>query len=194
MHGVVLQTSGATPLYIASQKGHVECVRTLLDGGAAINQAEVGCTTWSAEYCGGCVCVEMCGRHCACECILLGALVWNPVECVGEEWWCQCGCSSDLIIGCSSHVVGAVLCARCGVTVGWLDTAAHCHQERARGVRAGAGGQGRGYQPGDGGLHNLDDRVLRGLCVCAGMYRLHCACECSLCGALGWHAVVGAGE
>ncbi len=39
----VLQTDGATPLYIASQIGHVECMRALLDGGAAINQAMVGC-------------------------------------------------------------------------------------------------------------------------------------------------------
>jgi ankyrin repeat protein len=39
---VVLQTTGTTPLFIASQKGHVECVRALLDGGAAIDQARVG--------------------------------------------------------------------------------------------------------------------------------------------------------
>jgi hypothetical protein len=39
----VLQTSGATPLFIASQKGHVECLRTLLSEGAGINQAMVGC-------------------------------------------------------------------------------------------------------------------------------------------------------
>ncbi len=39
----VLQTDGLTPLYIASGKGHVESVRALLDGGAAINQAMVGC-------------------------------------------------------------------------------------------------------------------------------------------------------
>ncbi len=38
----VLQAIGSTPLYIASQNGHVECVRALLDGGAAINQARVG--------------------------------------------------------------------------------------------------------------------------------------------------------
>ncbi len=39
----VLQTTGATPLYIASQSGHVECVRALMDGGAAIDQATVRC-------------------------------------------------------------------------------------------------------------------------------------------------------
>ena len=44
------QTIGATPLLIASQEGHVECVRALLDGGAAINQATVGsscCKCWT---------------------------------------------------------------------------------------------------------------------------------------------------
>jgi hypothetical protein len=38
----VLQTDGATPLFIACQEGKVECVRALLGGGAAINQAKVG--------------------------------------------------------------------------------------------------------------------------------------------------------
>jgi hypothetical protein len=42
---VVWQTDGFTPLGIASQEGHVECVRVLLDGGAAINQAMVGCAS-----------------------------------------------------------------------------------------------------------------------------------------------------
>ena len=36
------QTNGATPLYIASQNGHVEAVRALVELGAAVNQAEVG--------------------------------------------------------------------------------------------------------------------------------------------------------
>jgi hypothetical protein len=69
---VVLQTNGATPLIIAISKGHVECVRALLDGGAAINQTTVGCTVWMAEYCGGCVCAGMCGMHRACMCSLVG--------------------------------------------------------------------------------------------------------------------------
>jgi hypothetical protein len=33
---------GATPLFIASQNGHVELVRTLVDLGAAVDQAKVG--------------------------------------------------------------------------------------------------------------------------------------------------------
>ena len=36
------QTDGATPLYIASQEGHVEAVRALVGLGAAVNQATVG--------------------------------------------------------------------------------------------------------------------------------------------------------
>jgi hypothetical protein len=43
--GVARQTDGATPLYMASYSGHVECVKALLGGGAAINQAMVGSTS-----------------------------------------------------------------------------------------------------------------------------------------------------
>ncbi len=42
---MVSQTDGVTPLQMASMEGHVECVRALLDGGAAINQAMVGCAS-----------------------------------------------------------------------------------------------------------------------------------------------------
>ncbi len=49
---VVFQTNGATPLYIASSKGHVECVRALLSVGAAINQAMVGCASSMARHVG----------------------------------------------------------------------------------------------------------------------------------------------
>ncbi len=38
---VVVQANGMTPLFKASQNGHVEAVRALLDGGAAVNQADV---------------------------------------------------------------------------------------------------------------------------------------------------------
>ena len=57
------QTDGATPLLIASQEGHVEAVRALVELGAAVNQATVGllevslglavCTDWTG--CGLCV-------------------------------------------------------------------------------------------------------------------------------------------
>jgi hypothetical protein len=36
------QTTGATPLCIASEMGHVEAVRALVELGAALNQATVG--------------------------------------------------------------------------------------------------------------------------------------------------------
>ncbi len=50
------QTNGATPLFTASYNGHVECVRALLDGGAAINQALVGSACSMARHRGDCVC------------------------------------------------------------------------------------------------------------------------------------------
>ncbi len=80
--------------------------------------------------------------------------------------WYMWGWGSTLIIGYSRRVVEAVFSARCGIADRWLDTAIHRQPGRARGVRAGAVGSGRGDQPGDGGLHILDGRVLRGLYVC----------------------------
>ncbi len=47
------QTDGATPLCIASQNGHVECVRALLAGGAAIDQARVSSGRSMARRGGG---------------------------------------------------------------------------------------------------------------------------------------------
>ncbi len=43
-------------MYIASKKGHAECVQSLLSGGAAINQATVGPASSIARHCGCCVC------------------------------------------------------------------------------------------------------------------------------------------
>ena len=45
---VAWQTDGATPLYVASEKGHDEVVRALVGAGAAVNQAAV------REDLGGC--------------------------------------------------------------------------------------------------------------------------------------------
>ncbi len=61
-----------------------------------------------------------------------------------------------------------------GVADEWLDTGIHRQPERARGVRADAVGSGRGNQPGDGGLPNLDGKVLRGLCVCGDVREAPC--------------------
>ena len=47
---VVWQTDGVTPLYAASDHGHVEVVRAVVGAGAAVNQAEV------CDDCGGCWC------------------------------------------------------------------------------------------------------------------------------------------
>ncbi len=56
------QTGGFTPLYIASQSGHVECVHALLDRGAAINQATVGCAITIAWHdIAGAVCAGLLG-------------------------------------------------------------------------------------------------------------------------------------
>jgi hypothetical protein len=82
---VVWQTTGATPLLIASDQGHVECVRALLDGGAAINQATVGCTGSMARHRGG-LCVGISVGDCAHArvCSWLGALGWHALEGLGE--------------------------------------------------------------------------------------------------------------
>ncbi len=48
---MVFQVDETTPLYIASWKGHVECVRALLGAGAAVNQAMVGCARSMARCC-----------------------------------------------------------------------------------------------------------------------------------------------
>ena len=39
--GIVVQAGGATPVYMASQNGHLDAVRALLGAGAAVNQATV---------------------------------------------------------------------------------------------------------------------------------------------------------
>ncbi len=38
---MAVQGDGATPLYVASENGHVEAVQALLGAGASLNQATV---------------------------------------------------------------------------------------------------------------------------------------------------------
>jgi ankyrin repeat protein len=47
---VVRQTDGLTPLYAASENGHVEVVRALVGAGAAVNQADVR-DDWGCFWC-----------------------------------------------------------------------------------------------------------------------------------------------
>ncbi len=48
---VILQTDGRTPLYVASQNGHIEVVRVLFGSGAAVNQAKVTGVTFGVGLC-----------------------------------------------------------------------------------------------------------------------------------------------
>ncbi len=85
------QKAGTTPLCIASQCGHVECVRALLDGGAAINQALVGFASSMARHCRG-----LCGTPLpACMCSWWGALGCDAVEGSGMKWSSQCHALGD---------------------------------------------------------------------------------------------------
>ncbi len=75
---VAWQTDGATPLYVASEKGHDEVVRALVGAGAAVNQAAV------RGDLGGCWCSGVrgwfdvgsqharaaCVHVCVCSCLL----------------------------------------------------------------------------------------------------------------------------
>jgi hypothetical protein len=134
-----MQTDGSswTPLHIASQNGHLECVRALLGGGAAINQATVGCGSSMARHGEGCVGPYYVHAYPAC------GVRWETTRCRARD-------SSILMIGCgtlATEVVRAgMMCGLC-VPRGVADDRGHAavyHQsERARGVRAGAVGRGR---------------------------------------------------
>ncbi len=82
---VVWQTDGPTPLYIASQEGHVECVRVLLDMGAAIHQAAVGCTKLDGMAQQRDVCVWISGSLRACTRSSLGVRRCEVAEVSGDD-------------------------------------------------------------------------------------------------------------
>jgi hypothetical protein len=115
---VAWQTNGATPLFIASQTGHVECVQALLDGGAAINQATVGCARSMARHFMGCVCESLWEPACV-QAFVAGWVRWD-----GARWmaWARGGrahavpqvTGSIARMGCSRRVNAMV---RPGMTV-----------------------------------------------------------------------------
>ncbi len=113
MHRVVFQADGAAPLHVASNIGHLECMQALLDGGAAVNQALVCCENgWQSSVCGNVL-------EAPCMFALRAWMSWGRVfalvvvESMSYVWrlWCT------RIIGCSSHLLVAVLCAPCGGAV-----------------------------------------------------------------------------
>ncbi len=113
---VVFQTDGATPLFIASQNGHVECVQALLSGGAAINQATVGCASSRARHF---VVLGACDRACADFCVL-----WDVMQ---ERWLSPCSVFVGMglgdiiiviIIGCNTCCTSVEARQVCVVRVG----------------------------------------------------------------------------
>ncbi len=72
------QTNGATPLFIASQNGHVEAVRALVELGAAVNQAMVG---WLEVSFVLVVCTHLRGLWFVGVSVVVGAWYWR-VYCV----------------------------------------------------------------------------------------------------------------
>jgi hypothetical protein len=111
----VCQMDGATPLYVASQKGFLECVRMLLDRGAAIDQAMVGYSMSMARHCEGFACAT------PWETIRLhgnssGAPGCHVVEAWGDRWSHDAapmhvalkGMGSTMIVGYSTCVTEVV--------------------------------------------------------------------------------------
>ncbi len=81
---VAWQTHDWTPLFIASQNGHVECVRVLLDRGAAINHSTVGSTSSIARH-RGALWEPACSRAFAAGWLRLEglAMFWIPCRSLG---------------------------------------------------------------------------------------------------------------
>ncbi len=91
---VVWQTDGRTPLYAASDNGHVEVVRALIGAGAAVNQADVregcvgcwcsgvrGCAVFGSQHARAALCA--CVHVCVCGvCMAFGAAVL--MQCMGS--------------------------------------------------------------------------------------------------------------
>ncbi len=102
------QTDGCTSLYIASHDGHVECVRVLLDRGAAINQAPVGFAGSMARHRGGCVCGD--AREAACiHTFVAGWVRWDGtrwrVWARGDEAYAVLEVMGSIaVMGCSRRV------------------------------------------------------------------------------------------
>jgi hypothetical protein len=162
---VVWQTDGTTPLLIASGNGHVECVRALLRGGVAINQAKVGCArpmTWPR---GGCLLGDLLESACVHAWLngYAGIRLWAFGGQGRRAYVVLEGMESGMVLGCSTHACtrvdearrdGMVCDVLCCVPRGVAEHRGHATarglSERTRGVRAGVVERGRGDQPGDG--------------------------------------------
>jgi hypothetical protein len=87
-----------TPLLVASKNGHVECVRALLGGGAAINQATVGssCTVCvdTRDPAGLHVLVVVAGVPCSCG---IGEEVFELMSLLSSGGW-KAGYDDDVFL------------------------------------------------------------------------------------------------
>ncbi len=204
------QTSGATPLHVASNNGHVECVRTLLGGGAAINQAMVGCAGSMARHPGGCVCGSLWETACM-HAFAAGWVRWD-----GTRWrvWARgdrahgilqvMGSIATFLMGCSRRVRcggealhDGVMCW-CECRAAWQKDGAtplciasnNGHVECVRALLGGGAAINQAKVGSAGSMARLRGvlcvRVSVGVCVYV--------CVCSWFGALEWRALEGLGE
>jgi hypothetical protein len=116
----VWQANGGTPLYAASQNGHVEVVRALVGAGAAVNQARV------RDDCGGCWCsvvaagVRLCvsgmvwSAACKCVAVLARVCFWGVPErfdVCDRMWEVLCAIMVRYVRGSVCLVVGRLMVA-----------------------------------------------------------------------------------
>ena len=77
-----VQSDGCTPLYVASEKGHMEVVRALMVAGAGVNQARVR-EDWGGCWCSGVRGCLVFGSQPACTalpaCVVLVECAWRCV-------------------------------------------------------------------------------------------------------------------